>query len=78
MWKFLIISIFTITWITIWYINSNKNNHYIPFSKLVDTKTIHWIKPNWIITNSYYCVWTCKNYYSSSSSWWSSSYWGGK
>jgi len=78
MWKIIIITIFGITWVIMWYINYNKNNQYIPFSQLVDTKTMHWIKPSWIITSSYYCVWTCKNYHSDNSSRWSSSFWWGK
>ncbi len=78
MWKIIILTIFTITWIVIWYINYNKSNHYIPFSDLVSTKAMHWITPNWIITSSYYCMWTCQNYSSSSSSRWSSSFGGGK
>lgn len=74
MWKFIIVSIFTITWIVIGYINFEKTNHYVPFSELVDTKAMHWITPSWIITTNYYCVWDCQNYSSSSSSRGSSSF----
>ena len=75
MGQYIIIAIFIISWVIMWYINYSKNNYYPEFSKLVDTKAIHWITPSWIITSTYYCVWTCQNYSSSSSSRWSSSFW---
>jgi len=71
--------IWGIMWLSIWYATSHKN--YPKLSAYIDTKTIHGVKPSWIVQiTSTRCSWTCSNSSpsSSSSSRWSSSYWWGK
>ena len=76
----LIVSIiWSIVWLSISYSISHKN--YPKLSSYVDTKTVHWIKPAWVVvTTKTYCKWSCTNSYDDwwGSSWWSSSFGGGK
>ena len=72
--KIILWIIILLTWWIIAYVNAHKS--FPKLSSYIDTKTIHWIEPSWVIADSTYCVWKCENYSSSSSRWGSSYGWG--